>query len=90
MWACDLLLYSRFPLGSGNGFLGCPAAVFGRSRGILLVFAIAGPEIFPFPPTVEVNEGLHATPFHDLAFKPDVGNWLHFVLSQQLFNIQRV
>ena len=28
-------------------------------------------EIFPFAPAVEVDEGLHAAPFHDFAFEPD-------------------
>lgn len=27
-------------------------------------------EIFPFAPAVEVDEGLHAAPFHDFSFQP--------------------
>lgn len=87
MWACDLLLHSRFPLRSGDGFLGGhPAAVLDRGRIILLVLAIARPKIFPFPPTIKVDKGLHAAPFHDFAFQPNVGNGLYHAISQQLFD----
>lgn len=38
-------------------------------------------EVFPFAPAVEVDEGLHAAPFHDLAFEPDEVDGLIWVVE---------
>ena len=49
--------------GGGKGairFSGLCGGVFDRRRG----------KIFPFVPAVEVNQGLHAAPFHDFALEP--------------------
>lgn len=33
-------------------------------------------EVFPFAPAVEIDESLHAAPFHDLALEPDIADGL--------------
>jgi hypothetical protein len=32
---------------------------------------LRGGKVFPLAPSVEINEGLHATPFFDFTFEPD-------------------
>lgn len=41
----------------------------GRLLSRVLLVAVLG-EILPLPPSVKINERLHATPFHDLLLEP--------------------
>lgn len=58
----------RHPLGLA---LLTPFTLFGRlARRLLLIFcSLALTELFPLPPSVEVNKSLHAAPLHDFALK---------------------
>lgn len=80
---CLILLLDRRATRTRTGVAPDTASVFlllGGECGslILLVRGLLG-EVFPFSPAVEVDEGLHATPFHDFALKPDEVDWLFCV-----------
>lgn len=53
-------------IGRGGGGLGLRLGLGGGGGG-----GGSRREIFPFAPAIEVDEGLHAAPFHYFAFEPD-------------------